>query len=327
MKLVISGGQLSKLKKNQAFQLSKTQLQGQPKKGAQYEVDLDDSHARKVKTAMRKGKGYRVKGGSIFSSISKGVSKAAKTVSDGVSKTASKAVKYVEDDLADDVADTYGEVNQLALKADIGGGVEQAKKVVPKSVARSAFAAALMAGGVDETSANVMAGAAVESAYSVDFSRSLKGQGKKAGIGAGKGAISEGLSANKSKPTTKGDGVKGINHLGHDYAKNAFKGTSVSFAPQSNAIRNTTMPIKIPKQSAVSKKKNDQMVDTNTASGGSFKEVGSGFSVKAKVKIPKGFGGNGVKQPAKGSQAAKDKMAALRNMRKKKTSAGSMKPL
>jgi hypothetical protein len=82
MKLLISGGQLSKLKKNQAFQLSKAQLQGQPKKGAQYEVDLDDSHARKVNAAIRKGKGYRVKGGSIFSSISKGVSKAAKTVSD-----------------------------------------------------------------------------------------------------------------------------------------------------------------------------------------------------------------------------------------------------
>ena len=172
-----------------------------------------------------------------------------------------------------------------------------------------------------------MAGAAVESAYSVDFGKSLKGQGGKAAKGAAKGGLSEGLKASKSKPTTKGDGVKGINHLGHDYAKNAFKGTSVSFAPQSNAIRNTTMPIKIPKQTAAAKKKNDQMVDTNTASGGSFKEVGSGFSVKAKVKIPKAFGGKGVKQPAKGSQAAKDKMAALRNMRKKKTAGGSMKPL
>jgi hypothetical protein len=43
MKLTVSGGQLRKYKNGQSFQLSKDQLRGQPKKGKQHHIELDES--------------------------------------------------------------------------------------------------------------------------------------------------------------------------------------------------------------------------------------------------------------------------------------------
>jgi hypothetical protein len=126
MKLTITGGQLRKYKTGQSFQLSKNQLRGEAKTGKQHEIDLDESHRKKLQSAVRRGKGYRVKGGSILGSISKGVNKAVKTVSDAGKKTSSKwskgiadaaksAADYVENDAMDDIKDTYGEVSRLTF--------------------------------------------------------------------------------------------------------------------------------------------------------------------------------------------------------------------
>jgi hypothetical protein len=346
MKLQISGGQLSKLKRGKVFQLSKDQLQGIPKKGKQYQVDIDDSNMKKIEKARKGGKGYRVKGGNIFNDVSKGVNKAVKTVSDtvsGASKSATKKVKglskaissvgdYVKNDAVDDIEDAYGEVNQFALKNDIGGKVEMAKKVVPKSAAQAAFSGALMAAGMDKEAADVMAASAVGAVYNVDFGKSLKGQGKKAASGAIQGGVSEGV---KSSKTTKGDGVKGINHLGNDYAKKAFSGRSVSFAPAVMSPAPRAVKVgKAPSKTKVAKAKNQQMVDTNTSSGGNiinniskkagFSSSGGSFKPVSGGSF-KEVGGSGISKPAKGSQAAKDKMASLRAMRKKKTAGGSFK--
>jgi hypothetical protein len=367
MKLTVSGGQLRKYKKGQAFQLSKDQLQGKAKKGKQHQIDLDESHTKKLQSAARRGKGYRVKGGNIFNDVSKGVNKAVKTVSDtvsGASKSATKKVKglskaiksvgdYVQNDAVDDITDTYGEVNQFALKNDIGGKVEMAKKVVPKSAASAAIRGALVAAGMDDDAASIMADSAVGAVYSVDFGKSLKGQGKKAATGAATGAVTSALKSGSSKSkSTEGSDLKksgapkGVNHMAQDYSKQPMMISLGGAVASSNAMRKSTQSIARPRSKAA-KAKAQITPDYNTA-GGSFKQLGAGIVPAGAGFVPlggsglipagSGFGtstsgvvkkvakraakkasehsGSGAR-PAKGTQAARDKMAALRAMRKK----------
>ena len=104
MKIQISGPQMTKFKKGQPFQLSRDQIQGQPKKGKQHEVEIDDAHMKKIQSAAKRGKGYRISGEGLFKSAGKklGVSK---SVGDGieggsflksVKNTASKAGKTIK---------------------------------------------------------------------------------------------------------------------------------------------------------------------------------------------------------------------------------------
>jgi hypothetical protein len=92
MKLEISGGQLNNLRKGKAINLSNAQLNGQNKKGKAHEVDVDDGKMKAMDSARRRGKGYRISGGDIFGSISKGVKTASKTASKTVSDSVSDLV-------------------------------------------------------------------------------------------------------------------------------------------------------------------------------------------------------------------------------------------
>ena len=102
-----------------------------------------------------------------------------------------------------------------------------------------------------------------------------------------------------------------------------------------SAIRKSTQPIARPRSRAA-KAKNQIIPDYNTMAGGSFKQLGSGIVPAGSGIVPAGVGivpsGSGViknikkgyrfsgsgARPAKGSQEARDKMAALRAMCKKK---------
>ena len=149
------------------------------------------------------------RGGDIFGDISKGFKKAGKDINKGVNT----ATKYVKNDLGNDVKKAYGEVNQTALKQDWGGKVEMVKGMIPREVLTATLGTALMSVGVvDPNIAFALANSASGSVYAVDFSKSLKGQGKAALAGAD---LENALSAATSKPaTTSGEGFGDIAKYG-----------------------------------------------------------------------------------------------------------------
>lgn len=340
MKLEISGGQLRSFKKGKAFQLSKQQLHGVPKKGKMHEIEIDDGHYSKIVKAAKAGKGYRVQGQGVISSIGKkaglakstkgkgilkSIKKTANKVSKGVSKVADTAVDYVKNDLVDDVKEVKTEIDDFGHKYDIGGKVEMAKKVVPKSVVQTAFSSALIATGMDPEAANIAAGSAVGAIYNVDFSKKLENQGDKAAIGAVQGGVSAGISNSKaSKKETAAGSIKGRNHMAMDYSKGPALSRGGSVMKPSVMAR-PSKPLKLPPLSKEAKAKNSIMLQTNTSVGGSFLPLSTGGSFQPLGTTAAGSfrplgTGNGLKgaTPKKGSQEAKDKMSRLRAMRKKK---------
>jgi hypothetical protein len=174
MKIALTNAQLKKVQKGDDFKLTKKQLDGEQKNATNvYEFDgISDRVMKKLKSSKTgvtiKRNEYR--GSGLFSSISKSVSKAANSV-------------------ADTTKDVGSTINKVALKSDLGGIVESAQNIIPESATREAVVLALMAGGMDENQANIAAGTAVGAFYYVDFSKSLKGQGKKALSGGVKGGI------------------------------------------------------------------------------------------------------------------------------------------
>jgi len=354
MKLEISTAQLRSLKNGKNIQMSGAQLNGIPKSGSKvHEIEVNDSHVKKMTQAKNKNKGYRlspsdveISGSGLFSSISKGVKKATKSVSDSVKKTANK-VADVAEDVAEDVADGVVSVSKSAykgaLKGDLGGMVESAKNVVPKSVVETAvtggITAALVARGMPpeeaEKVASTMSAVAVTGVYEYDFGEAptesnFKQAGKKAGKAGLKAAVGSGLKDNN----------KGIGNHAQDGAKYAGRGsgrTVTNMVPKSigrpavkaGAIRKINPVVKAQSNIRFDSQLNDgpravgsSMVALSAGgsfkeigSGGSFKPIGSGVSGASMVAITKAKGGR-VKM-VKGSAEAKAWGERMRNARKK----------
>ena len=86
MRIGISTAQKRNMMKGKSFNLSNAQLNGEVKGGKVHEMEIGEEHSKGMASAQRRGKGYRVTGGSmipvggnIFKSISKGVNKATKS--------------------------------------------------------------------------------------------------------------------------------------------------------------------------------------------------------------------------------------------------------
>ena len=356
MKLLVSTAQLRSLKNGKNIQMSGAQLNGNAKKGKVHEIEVGDSHVKKMTQAKNKNKGYRlspsdveISGSGLFSSISKGVKKATKSVSDSVKKTANK-VADVAEDVAEDVADGVVSVSKSAykgaLKGDLGGMVESAKNVVPKSVVETAvtggITAALVARGMPpeeaEKVASTMSAVAVTGVYEYDFGEAptesnFKQAGKKAGKAGLKAAVGSGYMSNKNDN-------KGIGHQANDETKYAKRGSGLTVtnmvpksigrpAVKAGAIRKINPVVKAQSNIRFDSQLNDgpRAVGSSMvalSAGGSFKEIGSGGSFK-----PIGSGVSGASMVAitkakggrvkmvKGSAEAKAWGERMRNARKK----------
>jgi len=303
MKIGVSTAQKRSLMRGKAINLSNDQLNGKMKSGKVHEVEIDDNHSKGMQSALRRGKGYRVTGGSmiplggnIFKSIKKGANKAV--------KSATKAVN----------------------KADVGSAIQQIKSNIPPVILETAITGALVAGGVDPVTASTTSAGISAGIQEVDFSKNLKGQGddfakavvvgglqsyttgqgfmdsvKKSAIALAsdkdvqKMALKAGKTAyknyNKKKATTEGSGYadsKGINAMASDDVK----------TPSGGAMRRANPALV---------RSNIQYDPNVSLRGGSFKPLGGSFKPL----------GSGFKRPAKGSQEAKDYMKMLRDRRGK----------
>ena len=164
MKIQISGQQMSKFKKGEPFQLSRDQIQGQSKKGKQYEVDIDDSHMKKIQSAARRGKGYRISGEGLIKSAGKklGVSK---SVGDGIEggsflkslkNSASKAGKTIK---------------KAAYDVNLGKNIEAVKDAIPESLVKTTIKTALEAQGMSPEEADAIASAGTAGVYGYSFDK------------------------------------------------------------------------------------------------------------------------------------------------------------
>ena len=310
MRLEISTSQLLNLRKGKSINLSSSQLKGTAKKGKVHEIEIDDSNTKALTLAKNKGKGYRVtasdvitSGSGLFSSISKGVKKATKSVSKAVSDTANKVA-----DVAEDVGKT---AYKGALSADLGGMVESAKNVVPKSVVETAvttgITAALVARGMPpeeaEKVASTMSAVAVTGLYEYDFGEApSEANAKQASIKAAKAG---------AKSAMKGGAVsnKGLGHHAKDNVKTpAYSGGLVTN--------------KVPTITGRPASKGGSMVALHSSKGGSFKPLSSGGSMVALQSkggsiVPVG---SGAKRPKliKGSAESKAWGQRMRDAREKK---------
>jgi hypothetical protein len=181
-----------------------------------------------------------------------------------------------------------------------------------------------MAAGMDETAASVAAGSATGAFYDVDFSKSLKGQGKTALKGAVKGGVKAGISANKSGSSdaaSKGGALrdnKGIASHAMDSTKEPVtKGGAILGKKVAKVVTNTGKKVsKIAK--AQSESRFDPNIEFAPSKGGSMRPISGGSMRPIEGK---GVSGNsGAKRPTKGSDAAKEwgaKMRAAREAKKK----------
>ena len=153
---------------------------------------------------------YTKTGGSILGKIKDSFKKAGKDLKKGAKATGD----FLKNDVAPDVQKAYGTVNQYALKNDWGGKIQMVKNAIPQQVTTLILTDALMAAGVDPVASGAMAGSATGALYSVDFSRSLKGQGKNAEQGALQGGLSGGTQSYvKNRQSNK-------NKVGSGFASN-----------------------------------------------------------------------------------------------------------
>jgi hypothetical protein len=273
-------------------------------------------------SARRRGKGYRISGGDIFGSISKGVNKAVKTVGDAVTGKSSnkwaKSIASTVKDAAGVVEDGYKAINKTALKQDWGGAIEMAQSAVPQSVVKEALKAAFMAGGMDESAAGVAAAGSTQAFYDVDFSKSLKGQGDAAAKGAVKGAYNEGVSGGAIRDP------KGINTIALDTSKRPIvKGGSIA----SKIKKKVDVPKLSKKVSKVAREQASIRYDPNlqfapVAGSGFFDTLASGVKTLASDPQVQKLALEGAKQGAKAGYSAYQK-----NKKKKETSGGSMRPI
>jgi len=244
---------------------------------------------------------YTKTGGSVLSKMKSGFKKAGTDIS----KATKKTVDYVKNDAGTDIKSAYGEVNQFALKNDVGGKIQMVKNAIPPQVTQMLMQDALIAGGVDPVSAGVMAGSATGAVYSVDFSKSLKGQGDNALHGAIQGGAQGATSAYISKKRAKGQTGAGFSDnvvIDEDKLKRAvakFHKKGGSFIGGSfvggDIAKQTRAPFIMKFKEANNLSQN---IKDDKANGGSFK--GSGYNMSFSGGS---FKGSGSKHYAIGSGA------------------------
>mgnify|MGYP006147305543 CR=1 FL=1 len=141
MRIGISTAQKRNMMKGKAFNLSHAQLNGEMKGGKVHEVEIDDEHHKGMESAHRRGKGYRINGGSMVpvggSMVPVG-GNILKSIKKGVSKTVKSASKAIN-------------------KADVGSAIQIVKQAIPKEVITVAIQGALISQGVDPLTAQTTA--------------------------------------------------------------------------------------------------------------------------------------------------------------------------
>ena len=334
MKIQISGPQMTKFKKGQPFQLSRDQIQGQAKPGKQHEVEIDDAHMKKIQSAAKRGKGYRISGEGLFKSAGKklGVSK---SVGDGieggsflksVKNTAKKAGKTIKKGVST-AADT---IEQAAYDVNLGKNIEKVKDAIPESLVKTTIKTALMAQGMSPEEADAIASAGTAGVYGYSFDekptkKNITGaisDGVKAGIKSGvKSSVSGGAMMSDIYNTGKGNSKLTLDTMKNPIYKKP-KVASSGGALSSQVMMSQSKPVSMVRTKA-SMVKDTQVKDANNMKGSSFKQVGGGSMVAMGGSfLPNGgsfkpLGGEGLNKPEKGSQAMKDRMAKLRAMRNK----------
>jgi hypothetical protein len=172
---------------------------------------IRETNAR-LKRELKKSK-KAIKGGDIFGDIKKtfsekGMKKVGKTIETGIKDTGK--------DIKKGIVKTANTVDKWAKKVDLGGYVEDIKKIVPQSTMTIILTSALEIAAVSTGNpalvamAPVLAGSATSAFYKADFSKKLAGQGEAVGISAIRGGIQSGIdqSATASAPAQSGSGFK-----------------------------------------------------------------------------------------------------------------------
>ena len=355
MKIQISGPQMTKFKKGQPFQLSRDQIQGQAKPGKQHEVEIDDAHMKKIQSAAKRGKGYRISGEGLFKSAGKklGVSKSvgdgiegeglfksagkklgvSKSVGDGieggsflksVKNTAKKAGKTIKKGVST-AADT---IEQGAYDINLGKNIEKIKDAIPESLVKTTVKTALMAQGMSEEEADAIAAGGTAAVYGYSFDKkatkkNISGaimDGVEAGIKSGvKSSISGGAMMSDIYNTGKGNSKLTLDTMKNPIYKKPKVASSGGML-SSQVMMSQSKPVSMVRTKA-SMVKDTQVKDANNMKGGIFKPVGGSMVAMGGSFLPTGGSfkplGEGLNKPQKGSQEMKDRMAKLRAMRNK----------
>lgn len=224
----LTARQKANLAKNKPVQLSHQQLTGQKADAIhQMSLPMTKKGFTKMEKAIKQGKGFRINpaehlGGDIFSSIGKSLKKGANDVGDTLSKTTKTASKGL------------AEFANLVDENDVGGKIEQIKSAVPKSTLKSIMKIGLVASGVDEQEADIIAGSTTGAIYENDFNKPL--QADKLASGALKGAVASSSSSSSSGKGFKGSGFKGsalplaspMSFKGSGFKGSGFQGSGIT---------------------------------------------------------------------------------------------------
>jgi hypothetical protein len=334
MKIQISGQQMTKFKKGQPFQLSRDQIQGQPKKGKQHEVEIDDAHMKRIQSAAKRGKGYRISGEGLFKSAGEklGVSK---SVGDGIEGGSFlKSVKNTASKVGKTIKKTAYDVN-------LGKNIEAVKDAIPESLVKTTIKTALEAQGMSPEEADAIASAGTAGVYGYSFDKkatkkNISGavmDGVEAGIKSGlKSSVSGGAMLADIYNTGKGNSKLTLDTMKNPIYKKP-KVPSSGGMLSSQVMMSQSKPVSMGRSKA-SMVRDALVADANTSKGGSFKPTGGSMIAMGGSFKPTGGSmiamggsfkptggsfkplGEGVK-PQKGSQEMKDRMAKLRAMRNK----------
>lgn len=285
MKIQISGPQMTKFKKGQPFQLSRDQIQGQPKKGKQHEVEIDDSHMKKIQSAAKRGKGYRISGEGLFKSAGKklGVSK---SVGDGIEggsflKSVKKTAKKVGKTVKKGVSTAADTIEQGAYDVNLGKNIEKVKDAIPESLVKTTIKTALMAQGMSPEEADAIAAGGTAAVYGYSFDekatkKNITGaisDGVKAGIKSGvKSSVSGGAMMSDIYNTGKGNSKLTLDTMKNPIYKRP-KVASSGGALSSQVMMSQSKPVSMGRSKA-SMVRDSLVADANTSKGGSFKPTG-----------------------------------------------------
>lgn len=195
MHVLLSRKQINSLNNNKGIQLSHRQLI-EPNQKETYGRGLLTHHASRIEKAIQKRTGVRL------------------------SRDHFDNGEYQGEGFFDDVKKAAKSVNKMALKADVGGIIENSKKYVTP-ILKQSIEEALIAGGADPVYAASVAGSAAGAVNKVDFSKSLKGQKTKALTGAVQGGVKDGMAAKKKAAKAAASTYEGEGFI--DDIKGAYK--------------------------------------------------------------------------------------------------------
>ena len=173
MHIQLTSAQLNSLRKGKKVNYNPSKTP----KGKTHDIELDDKLGKKVASHAKRGKAIQISGGDIIGDFTKSVKKTANDIGDGVKSLTKKAtnaknykkVSKLSSNLIKNAEAGLKVLSTTAKEQDWGGKVEMVKKVVPKSIVKEGIKGALIASGMDETSANVAAGSASGALYEYDF--------------------------------------------------------------------------------------------------------------------------------------------------------------